>query len=69
MSWFCQTEEAKKQMKICEANKCPGCNKCIWIEESAYAMAKYGKVIEPVAEPHPLMEQIIDKFNGRIIDE
>ena len=69
MGWFCQTEEAKEQMKICEANKCPGCEKCIWIEESANAMAEYGKVIEPVAEPHPLTDYIIEKFNGRIIDE
>ena len=69
MSWFCQTKEAKEQMKICEANKCPGCEKCIWIEESANAMAEYGTVIEPKEEPHPLTDYVIEKFNGRIIDE
>ena len=47
MSWFCQTEEAKAQLKECYDNDCPGCNKCIWIEESANAMAEYGIVIEP----------------------
>ena len=51
MSWFCNTPEAAEQMKICEANKCPGCDKCIWIEESAWAMTEHGKVIEPEIEP------------------
>jgi hypothetical protein len=51
MGWFCQTEEAKAQLKKCYANDCPGCNKCIWIEESANAMAEYGKVIEPESKP------------------
>ena len=46
MSWFCNTPEAKKQMKLCEANKCPGCYKCIWIEESAHAMYEHGTPIE-----------------------
>lgn len=55
MTWFCNTPEAIAQMKICDANKCPGCNKCIWIEESSNAMEKYGTVIEPeltVEEPY-----------------
>ena len=69
MSWFCNTKEAKEQMEICEKNKCPGCNKCIWIEESYNAMVEYGTVIEPKAEEHPLLEQVIKTFNGRIIDE
>ena len=64
MSWFAQTEEAKKQMEICDKYKCPGCTKCIWIEESGWAMVNYGtvKVVE-----HPLKNKIIKKFNGKII--
>ena len=68
MGWFCNTPEAKAQMKICEENKCPGCNKCIWIEESANAMAEYGTVIEPVEEKHPLYDKIIEKFGGEEIE-
>ena len=68
MGWFCNTPEAKAQMKICEENKCPGCHKCIWIEESANAMAEYGKVIEPVTERHPLYDAIKEKFGGKEID-
>ena len=64
MGWFCNTPEAKAQMKICEANKCPGCYKCIWIEESSNAMAEYGTVVESVEENHPLEDMIIEKFNG-----
>ncbi len=67
MSWFCQTKEAQQQMKICNANKCPGCEKCIWIEESANAMAEYGTVIEPEVDEHPLLDYVIEKFNGRIV--
>ena len=66
MGWFCNTPEAKEQMKICEANKCPGCNKCIWIEESAWAMAEYGTPEK--AKPHPLLDKIIEKFNGKLIE-
>tara|TARA_R100000152_G_scaffold20717_2_gene15543 strand:- start:10227 stop:10433 length:207 start_codon:yes stop_codon:yes gene_type:complete len=62
--WFCNTEEAKRQMRRCEARKCPGCRKCIWIEESANAMSEYGKVIEPPTIDHPLLDYIIEKFNG-----
>ena len=68
MSWFCNTPEAIAQMKICEENKCPGCNKCIWIEESANAMVEYGTVIEPVIERHPLYDAIKEKFGGKEID-
>lgn len=68
MGWFCNTPEAKAQMEICEKNKCEGCDRCIWIEESGWAMAEHGKVIEPVEEPHPLTDYVIEKFNGRIID-
>ena len=59
--WFCETKEAKKQMKICEENKCEGCRKCIWIGESANAMIDHGKIIET---EHPLYNQIKDTFNG-----
>jgi len=62
MTWFCNSPEAKAQMKICEENKCPGCYKCIWIEESSNAMAEYGTVIEPVE--HPLYDLIKEKFKG-----
>ncbi len=40
MGWFCNTPEAKAQMEICEKNKCEGCDRCIWIEESGWAMAE-----------------------------
>ena len=73
--WFCQTEKAKKQMKICNQNKCPGCYKCIWIEESSNAMEQYGTVIEPEIEPeieesdrHPLYDAIKEKFGGEEIE-
>ena len=62
--WFCQTEKAKKQMEICNQNKCPGCYKCIWIEESSNAMEEYGTVIETPEEQHPLHDLVIEKFNG-----
>ena len=67
MSWFCDTPEAIAQMELCDKNKCEGCRKCIWIEESGWAKSEYAK--PKPAEPHPLMKQIIDKFDGRIIDE
>tara|TARA_R100001594_G_scaffold73782_1_gene108335 strand:+ start:1427 stop:1630 length:204 start_codon:yes stop_codon:yes gene_type:complete len=66
--WFCNTEEAKKQMEICNANNCPDCEKCIWITESSNAMAEYGTVIEPIKERHPLYDEIVEKFNGKEID-
>ena len=69
MSWLCQTEKAKEQLRICAENNCPDCEKCIWIQESANAMAEYGTVIEPKEEPHPLTDYVIEKFNGRIVDE
>ena len=66
MSWFCNKAEAKAQMKICNYNKCPGCNKCISIEESAWAMVNYGTVSE--GEPHPLLNKIVEKFDGKEIN-
>ena len=57
MSWYAQTEEAKKHMK-----ECKGCENCIWIEESAHAMHKYGTRKEP--EKHPLYDKIVEKFDG-----
>ena len=68
MSWFCQTDEAKEQLRICEENNCPDCEKCIWIFESYNAMTEYGTPIEPVAEPHPLLDEVIKKFNGKLIE-
>tara|TARA_R100000781_G_C4049508_1_gene116988 strand:+ start:610 stop:810 length:201 start_codon:yes stop_codon:yes gene_type:complete len=62
MSWFCQTPEAQEQLRICEENNCPDCEKCIWISESYNAMTEYGTVSK--GKPHPLKEQIIEKFNG-----
>ena len=64
MGWFCNTDEAKEQMRKCEANKCQGCNKCIWIEESANAMTEYGTII---VEKHPLYDEIVEKFQGKEI--
>jgi len=46
MSWFCNTPEAIAQLKICEENNCPDCEKCIWINESANAMSKYGNFVK-----------------------
>jgi hypothetical protein len=57
MSWFAQTEEAQKHMEECE-----GCENCIWIEESAYAMSQYGTISE--GKPHPLLDKIKEKFLG-----
>ena len=55
-------------MKICDANNCPGCYKCVWIEESSNAMSEYGtEVIEPEIE-HPLQELIKETFDGEEID-
>ena len=65
MSWFCNTPEAKEQMRICEENNCPDCEKCIWIQESYCAMVDYGTVVKP--EPHPLLDKIKEKFNGKEI--
>jgi len=67
MSWFCQTEEAKEQLRICKENNCPDCEKCIWIFESYNAMTEYGTVVETKEEPHPLYDMVIDIFNGREI--
>jgi sulfur transfer protein SufE len=61
MSWYAQTEEAQKHMEECE-----GCENCIWIEESAWAMTQYGTTSK--AKPHPLKAKIIEKFNGVEID-
>jgi hypothetical protein len=66
MGWFCNSKEAIEQMKICERNNCPDCEKCIWIQESSNAMAEYGTVVQP--EPHPLYDMIKETFNGREID-
>tara|TARA_R100001082_G_scaffold105456_1_gene77551 strand:+ start:1230 stop:1445 length:216 start_codon:yes stop_codon:yes gene_type:complete len=71
MSWFCDTEEAKEHKKNCKKNPW-NCGKCVWIDESAIAMGRYGKVVKKerdLGEPHPLTDLIIEKFNGRIIDE
>ena len=68
MSWFCQTEEAKEQMRICEENNCPDCEKCIWISESYNAMTEYGIPIEPEEIEHPLTDYVMEKFNGRKIN-
>lgn len=53
MSWFCETDEAKEQMKICKENNCPDCEKCIWIQESATAMGRYGREV-----PRPETEHV-----------
>tara|TARA_Y100001938_G_scaffold135450_1_gene197143 strand:- start:200 stop:415 length:216 start_codon:yes stop_codon:yes gene_type:complete len=71
MSWFCNTKEAIEHKKNCKKNPW-NCGKCVWIDESAIAMGRYGKVVEKEREPeelHPLFNEIIDKFNGRLIDE
>ena len=66
MGWFCDTPEAIKQMELCEANNCPGCNKCIWIEESGWAKTQYSKPVPD--KPHPLLDKIILKFGGTKIE-
>ena len=60
MSWYAQTEEAKKHMEECD-----GCKNCIWIEESAHAMHEYG-TIKPIK--HPLYDLIKEKFHGKEIN-
>ena len=70
MGWFCNTKRAIEHKKNCKKNPW-NCDKCVWIDESANAMGQYGKVVEKeidLGEPHPLLDEIIDKFNGRIID-
>ena len=46
MSWICNTPEAKAQLKKSYDSNCPGCEKCIWIEESANAMVEYHDAME-----------------------
>ena len=60
MSWYAQTEEAQKHMR-----ECKGCENCIWIEESAYAMSQYGTPIVEEAIQHPLYDKIVEKFGGK----
>ena len=60
MGWFCDTPEAIAQMELCEANKCEGCTKCIWISESGWAKAQYAKPAPAI--DHPLLEKIREKF-------
>tara|TARA_R100000458_G_C8050210_1_gene97669 strand:- start:21 stop:173 length:153 start_codon:yes stop_codon:yes gene_type:complete len=45
--------------------ECKGCENCIWIEESAWAMTQYGKPIVEKAIQHPLYNKIVEKFNGK----
>ena len=61
MSWYAQTEEAQKHMR-----ECKGCENCIWIEESAWAMSEYGTVSE--GKPHPLLDKIKEKFLGKEVE-
>ena len=68
MTWFCNTPEAIAQLKKCYDNDCPGCHKCIAIEESSNAMSEYGTIIEPEVERHPLYDKIIEKFGGEEIE-
>ena len=56
MSWYAQTTEAELHRKTCK-----GCSNCIWIEESAHAMMKYGTIAD---KEHPLKELIIETFQG-----
>ena len=70
MSWYAQTDEAKKHLKECE-----GCENCIWIEESAHAMQEYGTPVKKYKldmptkaeesnnkNKHPLYDLIMEKF-------
>jgi len=66
MGWFCDTPEAIAQMELCDKNKCEGCTKCIWIEESGWAKSEYAK--PKPAEPHPLLDKIRLKFGGTKIE-
>ena len=60
MTWFSETNEAEKQLKICEDNNCGDCDKCVWIKMSRESMETDGKVNE--GEPHPLLEHIMKIF-------
>ena len=62
--WFNQTKKAKKQLKLCQANNCPDCEKCIHINESASAQFINAKKIKLEAIEHPLYDLIVEKFNG-----
>lgn len=62
--WFSQTKKAKKQLKLCQANNCPDCEKCIHINESSSAQFMHNKIKETKAIEHPLYNLIIEKFNG-----
>ena len=65
MGWFCNKPEAKAQLKKCYDNDCPGCHKCIAIEESAGAMIEYGTI---TIEEHPLYNKLMEKFDGKEIN-
>ena len=67
MSWFCDSPEAIEHKRTCKKNPW-NCGKCVWIDESAIAMGRYGKVKERTPDPednHPLLGYIIEKFGGR----
>ena len=62
--WFNQTKKAKNQLKLCQANNCLDCEKCIHINESASAQLNYAKGIKIKTIEHPLYDLIVEKFNG-----
>ena len=57
MSWYAQTDEAKKHLKECE-----GCENCIWIEESAHAMSEYGIPVKKYKVDMPTKAEERDYF-------
>ena len=64
MSWYCETDEAKDLMAKCNGNECPGCDICISISESNWAMLNHGKPKKVEAKPHPLFNKILKTFRG-----
>ena len=56
MSWYAQTEEAQKHIE-----ECKGCEKCIWIEESSWALSQAQEHIESKKnQPKPKVETKLD---------
>ena len=68
MSWYAQTDEAKKQLELCEKNNCGGCSKCIWIEESAHAMQEYGTPVKKAKVDMPRKSEKADYFVRKKLD-
>ena len=62
MSWYAQTEEAQKHIE-----EFKGCEKCIWIEESSWAMVQTQEYIEAKKnQPKPAKPKPELKWNYKL---